>query len=305
MDAVKTGGLIAQVRKEKQLTQRDLAEQLHVSVQAVSKWERGLSCPDIGLLEPLAEALDLTVTELLSGQRGEEPGEAAVRDSLRFGLAQLGPKIRRWRWLFLLAAALLLALLLGLGYVWVRDNTQLLPQRETVVAPMDITNREQVMVKVLSNGKSELHLYDVVLADGLSGWTFQMELWAGGRMEQSWVLDKEDRGSWDGAWTYPRHQLLALGLEPEYNGEFGGTGSLKYTLCFGSLSHAGFIEKIPHLTGGMIVHHPLKERSTLDPEEGVPLLVWSVQGSDRAYHQWGTSVFVEETAFLVFKMYCK
>ena len=107
MDAVKTGGLIAQVRREKELTQRDLAEGLHVSVQAVSKWERGLSCPDIGLLEPLAEALDLTVTELLAGQRGEEPGEEAVRDSLRFGLSQLGSRIKTWRWLFAAAAAVL------------------------------------------------------------------------------------------------------------------------------------------------------------------------------------------------------
>lgn len=41
MDAVKTGELIAQVRRERQLTQRNLAEGLHVSVQAVSKWERG------------------------------------------------------------------------------------------------------------------------------------------------------------------------------------------------------------------------------------------------------------------------
>lgn len=43
MDAMKTGGLIAQVRKEKELTQKNLAERLHVSTQAVSKWERGLS----------------------------------------------------------------------------------------------------------------------------------------------------------------------------------------------------------------------------------------------------------------------
>ena len=43
MDVVKTGALIAQARKEKELTQKALAEQLHVSVQAVSKWELGLS----------------------------------------------------------------------------------------------------------------------------------------------------------------------------------------------------------------------------------------------------------------------
>ena len=43
MDAVKTGALIAETRKERDLTQKDLAQALHVSVQAVSKWERGVS----------------------------------------------------------------------------------------------------------------------------------------------------------------------------------------------------------------------------------------------------------------------
>ena len=149
MDAIKTGGLIAQVRREKELTQKDLAQRLHVSVQAVSKWERALSCPDIGLLEPLAEALDLTVTELLSGQRGEEPGEEAVRDSLRFGENQLRPKIKKWKWLFILAAALLLTVLAGLGYVWVRDNTEWLPQRETVIRELEASDREYQIASAL------------------------------------------------------------------------------------------------------------------------------------------------------------
>lgn len=67
MDNIKTGALIRERRKEKGLTQRELAERLHVTDRAVSKWERGLCSPDIALLEPLSEALDLSVLELISG----------------------------------------------------------------------------------------------------------------------------------------------------------------------------------------------------------------------------------------------
>ena len=93
MDAQKTGGLIAQARREKGLTQRELAQALHVSAQAVSKWERGLNFPDLALLEPLGDCLGLTVSELLSGTRGEEPKEELLRDSLRILPAQLGGKV--------------------------------------------------------------------------------------------------------------------------------------------------------------------------------------------------------------------
>lgn len=323
MDAIKTGGLIALMRKEKELTQKDLAETLHVSTQAVSKWERGLSCPDIGLLEPLAEALDLTVTELLAGERGQTPGEEAVRDSLRFGENQLRPKIRRWKWLFLAAAALLLALVLWLSYVWVRDNTVWLPQRETVISPTDITGRENIMLKVLSEGKRDLYLYDLTLADDLSALTVQVELWTDGRMEKSWPLMGDYYSeNWEGEeWDLlpvakasihpdasPRRRVLALALEPDYNGEFGETGSLDYTLCFlsstGVETVPGSIENIPHMTGGMLGVHPLKEKSAVDPEEGVVLLAWSLQGEDHYWHTWGTDI-VEGSAFLAFKLYCK
>ncbi len=63
------GTFLAQLRKEKGLTQKDLAALVSVSDKAVSKWERGLSFPDITLLIPLAQALEVTVSELLQGQR--------------------------------------------------------------------------------------------------------------------------------------------------------------------------------------------------------------------------------------------
>lgn len=74
MDSGKTGALIAEARKAKGLTQRQLAETLHISDRTVSKWERGAGIPDVALLEPLADALGLTVRSLLRGEA--EPPEA-------------------------------------------------------------------------------------------------------------------------------------------------------------------------------------------------------------------------------------
>ena len=61
--------IIKQAREELGMTQEDLAERLEVSRQAVSKWERSVSYPDITLLRELAAALEVSVTELLAGER--------------------------------------------------------------------------------------------------------------------------------------------------------------------------------------------------------------------------------------------
>ena len=65
MDASYTGEMISKLRKEKGLTQKDLAELLNVTNKAVSKWECGKNFPDLALLQPLAEMLDTTVSDLL------------------------------------------------------------------------------------------------------------------------------------------------------------------------------------------------------------------------------------------------
>jgi len=99
MDPVKTGLLIKQARTAGGLTQKQLAGQLHLSDRTVSKWERGAGLPDISLLEPLADALGLTVQELLRGERSTEPdtdrAEDAVRRALRLVLAQSRQKLRQ------------------------------------------------------------------------------------------------------------------------------------------------------------------------------------------------------------------
>lgn len=71
MDNNKIGKFIATLRKEKKLTQQELGDKLFVTDKAVSKWERGLSLPDITVLEKLAIELDVEVSEILCGERGK------------------------------------------------------------------------------------------------------------------------------------------------------------------------------------------------------------------------------------------
>ena len=64
MNKERLGGFIAENRKALDMTQKDLAERLHITDRAVSKWERGLCAPDISLLESLAETLGVSILEL-------------------------------------------------------------------------------------------------------------------------------------------------------------------------------------------------------------------------------------------------
>lgn len=68
MDQIKIGSFIAETRKQKNMTQRQLADALAISDKTVSKWERGKGLPEVSLMMPLCEALDITVNDLLSGQ---------------------------------------------------------------------------------------------------------------------------------------------------------------------------------------------------------------------------------------------
>ena len=69
MDAKKLGQFIAEIRKEKEMTQAELASELHVTDKAVSKWERGLGLPEINSIEPLAAALGISVAEVMQAER--------------------------------------------------------------------------------------------------------------------------------------------------------------------------------------------------------------------------------------------
>ena len=69
MDQIRIGRFIAEARKTKNLTQRQLADTLSISNKTISKWECGKGLPEVSLMLPLCAALDVTVNDLLSGER--------------------------------------------------------------------------------------------------------------------------------------------------------------------------------------------------------------------------------------------
>ena len=84
MDRYVTGAVIKKLREGKKMTQEELAERIHVSGKAVSKWETGAGFPDISLLEPLAEALGISVIELLSGEDVRNTNRSCNMEKGRF-----------------------------------------------------------------------------------------------------------------------------------------------------------------------------------------------------------------------------
>lgn len=119
MNAEKFAAFLAQLRREKGLTQKELADLLHVTDKAVSKWETGRGFPDIKLLEPLARALGVSLVELLQGERQPSPtltaeeADAVVSQAMDQSQKVTARRyLRLFRWLLIgLAAACALTLL--------------------------------------------------------------------------------------------------------------------------------------------------------------------------------------------------
>ncbi len=73
MNSENTGSLIRRLRTEKNMTQKQLSELVGVSDKAVSKWERGIGCPDVSLLSPLSDALGVDISGIINGDVSQNP----------------------------------------------------------------------------------------------------------------------------------------------------------------------------------------------------------------------------------------
>ena len=127
MDTKKIGRFIAENRKVKKLTQKELAERLGVSDKTVSRWENGNYMPDLSLLQPLSEELGITLNELLSGEHikqehAAEKAEASLASTLEYS----DRKIKKSR---LKVYLTMVGCVYGVLFIWLLLNAVFLQKR--------------------------------------------------------------------------------------------------------------------------------------------------------------------------------
>lgn len=84
MDCNKIGKLILSLRKEKNMTQKEIADTMNISDKTISKWERGLGCPDVSLLSELSHILGVNIKEILLGDLNPNDADGGNMKKIKF-----------------------------------------------------------------------------------------------------------------------------------------------------------------------------------------------------------------------------
>lgn len=116
MNVKKVGEFIKQKRKEKKLTQKELAEKLSITDRAISKWERGICCPDISILKELSAILEVSVNELLAGEEIEKLEKEKTDDVLVDSVKQYTSVEKKKNKKLLITTIILLIFYIGLVF---------------------------------------------------------------------------------------------------------------------------------------------------------------------------------------------
>ena len=128
MDLIKIGKFIANLRKEKEITQEELAEKLYITDRAVSKWERGLSLPDADKMIELCNILDINVNELLNGEKIDMKDYNNKNEELVIEMAkkeeEKNKKLLLAMWVILISSALFYTGILVVSAITFGESTE-------------------------------------------------------------------------------------------------------------------------------------------------------------------------------------
>ena len=134
MDPMKTGIIISDARKKLKMTQKDLADKLYVSDKAVSKWERGLCFPDISVLIPLTEILNISLYDLLRGEKvNKKEVEETIKNTINYSNSEI--KRNKKKYIIISSAVILIIVLISIvSLLFVSKNNDIgaIVDRDTI-----------------------------------------------------------------------------------------------------------------------------------------------------------------------------
>lgn len=155
MDQIKIGEFISQLRKEKNMTQKDLATKLNVTDRAISNWENGRRMPDVSLFKPLCETLNITINELLSGERIPEKKLKKTSEELLINSLKKTKKVKKKsNKIIILLLIISIILIIGIFLILGQEQKKLYPKIDIysiTVNPSDPDKEYKLKKEVFNN----------------------------------------------------------------------------------------------------------------------------------------------------------
>ena len=126
MSPQKTGAFIAKLRKESDMTQQELAEKLDVTAKAISRWETGKGYPDVTILPEIAKVLNVSVNEILNGDRFSKEDAAEIAEKTILTVCHQATVDKRRKYLYVLRIIVIIliveVILGGMYYLFEYDE---------------------------------------------------------------------------------------------------------------------------------------------------------------------------------------
>lgn len=134
MDPKKTGIVISEARKQLEMTQKDLADKLYVSDKAVSKWERGLCFPDISVLIPLTEILNISLYDLLRGEKlNKKEVEETLKNTINYSNSEIKRKKKKYiTFSSIIILVMVLTSIISLVFINKNNDISAIVDRDTI-----------------------------------------------------------------------------------------------------------------------------------------------------------------------------
>ncbi len=160
MDPKKTGIIISDARKKLKMTQKNLADKLYVSDKAVSKWERGLCFPDISVLIPLTEILNISLYDLLRGEKvNKKEVEETIKNTINYSNSEIKRKKKKYIIIsFIIISIIVLTSIISLIFMSENNDIGAIIDRDTIYdisyyseykTTLDNTNGEKLELIVM------------------------------------------------------------------------------------------------------------------------------------------------------------